>query len=133
MDMEISRGDSRPSAAGPTDYFTGDVQVKPLFGVNGHRNVGAGQVTFAACARSAWHTHPAGQTLVVTSGTGWIQEWGGKKQQINAGDVIWTPPGIKHWHGATTSGDMTHIAITGDLDGKIVDWLEKVTEDEYLG
>jgi quercetin dioxygenase-like cupin family protein len=69
----------------------------------------------------------------VTSGTGWIQEWGGEKQQINAGDVIWTPPGIKHWHGATTGGDMTHIAITGDLDGKIVDWLEKATEDEYLG
>jgi quercetin dioxygenase-like cupin family protein len=132
MAMEISRGDARPPAAGPDDYFTGDVQVQPLFGANGHRNVGGGQVTFTACARSAWHTHPAGQTLVVTAGTGWVQEWGGDKQQINVGDVIWTPPGVKHWHGATPAGAMTHLAITGDLDGNIVEWMEKVTDDEYL-
>jgi quercetin dioxygenase-like cupin family protein len=132
MNMEISRGDSRSPAAGPSDYFTGDVQVQPLFGANEHRNVGAGQVTFSPCARSAWHTHPAGQTLVVTEGTGWVQEWGGEKQQMNVGDVIWTPPGVKHWHGATTTGAMTHVAITGDLDGKNVEWMEKVTDDEYL-
>jgi quercetin dioxygenase-like cupin family protein len=133
MSMDISRGDSRSPAAGSADYFTGEVQVQPLFAANENRNVGAGRVTFSACARSAWHTHPAGQTLVVTSGTGWVQEWGGDKQQMNAGDVIWTPPGVKHWHGATTTEPMTHIAITGDLDGKIVEWMEKVTDDEYLG
>jgi quercetin dioxygenase-like cupin family protein len=108
------------------------VQVQPLFGANGDRNVGAGEVTFAACARSAWHTHPAGQTLVVTAGTGWVQEWGGDKQEITVGDVIWTPPGVKHWHGATPARAMTHLAITGDLDGNIVEWMEKVTDDEYL-
>lgn len=132
MNMEISRGDSRPPAAGLADYFTGDVQVRQLFGANDHRNVGAGQVTFTACARSAWHTHPAGQTLVVTSGTGWVQEWGGDKRPIDVGDVIWTPPGVKHWHGATPDGAMTHIAITGVLDGNNVEWMEKVTDDEYL-
>jgi quercetin dioxygenase-like cupin family protein len=132
MAMEISRGDSRPPAAGPDDYFTGYVQVQPLFGANGDRHVGAGEVTFAACARSAWHTHPAGQTLVVTAGTGWVQEWGGDKQEITVGDVIWTPPGVKHWHGATPARAMTHLAITGDLDGNIVEWMEKVTDDEYL-
>jgi quercetin dioxygenase-like cupin family protein len=132
MNMEISRGDSRTPAAGPADYFTGDVSVLPLFGANEHRNAGAGQVTFTACARSAWHTHPAGQTLVVTAGTGWVQEWDGDKHQIDVGDVIWTPPGVKHWHGATPAGGMTHIAITGVLDGNNVEWMEKVTDDQYL-
>jgi quercetin dioxygenase-like cupin family protein len=132
MDMEISRGDSRPPAAGPAGYFTGDVRVQPLFGTNEHRDVGAGEVTFRACARSAWHTHPAGQTLVVTSGIGWVQQWGGDKHQMNVGDVIWTPPGVMHWHGATTTEAMTHIAITGAVDGRNVDWMDKVTDDEYL-
>jgi quercetin dioxygenase-like cupin family protein len=132
MDMEISRGGARPPAAGPGDNFTGVVQVQPLFGTNENRNVGAGEVTFSACARSAWHTHPAGQTLVVTSGSGWVQAWGGDKQHITAGDVIWTAPGVKHWHGATPASSMTHIAITGAVDGKNVDWMEKVTDDEYL-
>ena len=130
--MEISRGDSRAPAAGPESFFTGDVRVQPLFGANGHRNVGAGEVTFTACARSAWHTHPAGQTLLVTAGTGWVQEWGGDKLQINVGDVIWTSPNVKHWHGATPAGAMTHLAITGDLDGEVVEWMDKVTDDEYL-
>jgi quercetin dioxygenase-like cupin family protein len=86
----------------------------------------------SACARSAWHTHPAGQTLVVTSGIGWVQQWGGDKHQMNVGDVIWTPPGVMHWHGATTTEAMTHIAITGAVDDRNVDWMDKVTDDEYL-
>lgn len=130
--MEISPDAERPPAAGPEEYFTGNVLVKPLFGPNDHRNTGAGQVTFSPCARSAWHTHPAGQTLIVASGTGWVQQWGGTKQQMNPGDVIWTPPGVNHWHGATSTGEMTHIAITGDVDGTNVDWMEHVTDDEYF-
>ncbi|WP_460353409.1 (R)-mandelonitrile lyase [Mycobacterium sp. ZZG] len=131
--MEISRDDSRPAAAGPAETFTGQVSVKPLFGTNDVRTSGAGQVTFSPCARSAWHTHPAGQTLIVTSGTGWVQEWGGVKQQMNPGDVIWTPPGVKHWHGATDADTMTHIALQQDVDGRNVHWMEHVSDDQYLG
>ncbi|CAN5449688.1 hypothetical protein BH10ACT9_BH10ACT9_38060 [soil metagenome] len=90
-------------------------------------------MTFSPCARSAWHTHPAGQTLVVTSGTGWVQEWGGVKQQMTVGDVMWTAPGVKHWHGATESGSMTHLAIQDSVDGSAVDWMEKVSDEQYLG
>ena len=129
--MEISRDDERPPAAGPKDFFTGDVMVKPLFGPSSYSNTSAGQVTFSPCARSAWHTHPGGQTLVVTSGTGWVQQWGGEKQAIKPGDVIWTPPGVKHWHGATTDSEMTHIAIQPTIDGRNVDWMEQVSDDEY--
>ena len=104
--MEISRDASRPVAHGTmAETFTGEVMVKPLFSPNTSISTGAGQVTFTPCARSAWHTHPAGQTLIVTSGTGWVQQWGGEKLQINPGDVIWTPPGVKHWHGATRRRD----------------------------
>ena len=131
--MEISRDVSRPANAGPPDFFTGEVVIKPLFDPNNHRNTGGADVTFSASARSAWHTHPAGQTLVVTAGTGWVPEWGGQKQQINPGDVIWTPPGVKHWHGATPAGEMTHTAIQQTVDGKAVDWMEKVSDDQYLG
>lgn len=130
--MEISRQETRPAAEGPAETFTGQVSVKPLFGPNDVRATSAGQVTFSPCARSAWHTHPAGQTLIVTSGTGWVREWGGRKQQINPGDVIWTPPGVKHWHGATDAGPMTHIAIQDSVDGRNVDWMEHVTDDQYL-
>jgi quercetin dioxygenase-like cupin family protein len=129
--MEISREDTRPASPGPAETFTGDVSVKPLFGTNDDRNTAAGQVTFTPCARSAWHTHPAGQTLIVLSGTGWIQEWGGVKHQINPGDVIWTPPGVKHWHGATDADTMTHIAIQDFVDGRNVDWMEHVTDEQY--
>lgn len=130
--MRISRDDARPPSPGPQTFFTGDVTMKPLFGPVGAANAFAGQLTFAPSARSAWHTHPAGQTLIVTSGTGWVQQWGGVRQQINPGDVIWTPPGVKHWHGATTSGEMTHIAIQEELDGRFVDWLEKVSDEQYF-
>ena len=129
--MEISPGAARPPAAGSPEFFTGEVVVKPLFGPTSYTNTGGGQVTFSPCARSAWHSHPAGQTLIVTSGTGWVQQWGGDKQQINPGDVIWTPPGVKHWHGATDREAMTHIAIQDTVDGRNVDWMEKVADDEY--
>ena len=131
--MEISPADSRPASAGPAETFTGDVTVKPLFGTNEVRTFGAGEVTFTPCARSAWHTHPAGQTLIVTSGTGWVQEWGQPKQQMNPGDVIWTPPGVKHWHGASETDSVTHIALQQSVDDKNVDWMEHVTDEQYFG
>jgi len=130
--IEVSPDDARPAAPGPTETFTGEVSVKPLFNPNGLRNTGAAEVTFSPCARTAWHTHPGGQTLVVTSGTGWVQQWGGHKQQINPGDVIWTPPGVKHWHGAATAEAMTHVAIQDYIDGSPVDWMEHVTDDQYF-
>jgi quercetin dioxygenase-like cupin family protein len=132
--MEISRDATRPATPGPTETFTGDVTVKPLFGPqDGITTTGAGQVTFTPCARSAWHTHPAGQTLIVTSGTGWVQQWGGQRQQMNPGDVIWTPPGVKHWHGATASDTVTHIAIQDNVDGRNVEWMEKVSDQQHFG
>ena len=129
--MEISRSDARPAVAGPATTFTGEVSVKPLFDAGDVRQFGSAEVSFSPCARTAWHTHPAGQTLVVTSGTGWIQQWDGVKQPINPGDVIWTPPGVKHWHGATDSAAMTHIAIQGTVDGEAVEWMEHVTDEDY--
>jgi quercetin dioxygenase-like cupin family protein len=131
--IEISPDNTRPAAPGPGDTFTGEVSVKPLFNPNGVRNTGAAEVTFSPSARTGWHTHPGGQTLVVTSGTGWVQQWGGQKQQMNPGDVIWTPPGVKHWHGAAATEAMTHIAIQDTVDGRPVDWMEHVTDDQYFG
>jgi quercetin dioxygenase-like cupin family protein len=131
--MEISPDKARPASTGPAETFTGDVSVKPLFGTNEHRNFSSGQVTFSPCARSAWHTHPAGQTLIVLSGTGWVQEWGQAKQPLHPGDVVWTPPGVKHWHGATDATTMTHIAIQQHVDGTGVNWLERVTDEQYRG
>jgi quercetin dioxygenase-like cupin family protein len=129
--MEISREADRRATVGPAETFTGHVEVNPLFDPNEHRRSGAAEVSFSPCARSAWHTHPGGQTLIVTSGTGWVQQWGGPKQQINPGDVIWTPPGVKHWHGATDTTAMTHIATQEIVDGRAVDWLEHVTDEQY--
>lgn len=129
--MEISPNGDRPAAPGPAETFTGEVSVKPLFDPNGVRTFGSAEVSFTPCARTAWHTHPAGQTLVVTAGSGWIQQWDGAKQAINPGDVIWTPPGVKHWHGATAGNAMTHIAIQGYLDGSPVEWMEHVTDAQY--
>lgn len=131
--MEISPNVDRPASAGPAATFTGDVTVKPLFDPNGIRTFGSAEVSFTPCARTAWHTHPGGQTLIVTTGDGWIQQWGGEKQAIHPGDVIWTPPGVKHWHGATDITAMTHIAIQASVDGTPVDWLEHVTDADYLG
>ncbi|WP_223163935.1 (R)-mandelonitrile lyase [Mycobacterium simiae] len=132
-DMRISRNADRPGGAGPEKYFTGEVVMKPLFGPAGSSNMFGGQMTFTACARTLWHSHPAGQTLIVISGSGWVQEWGAAKQEVNPGDVIWTPPGIKHWHGATTSGEMTHIAIQEAVDGSFINCMEKVSDEQYLG
>ncbi|MGK3966728.1 cupin domain-containing protein [Sorangium sp. So ce1667] len=129
--LEIARAGSQPSIKGSGDNFTGDVAVDPLFAANAHRRAAAASVSFAPGARTAWHSHPAGQTLIVTSGTGWVQEWGGKKQVIKPGDVIWTPPGVKHWHGGTAVDAMTHIATQEHVDGKVVDWMEQVSDEQY--
>jgi quercetin dioxygenase-like cupin family protein len=129
--MEIVPNGSRPTSKGPTEYFAGSVAVDPLYAANESTHSTGGLVTFSPGARSAWHTHPAGQVLIVTSGTGWVQEEGGKKREIKPGDVIWTPPGVKHWHGATASNGMSHIAITNILNGKNVDWMEQVSDEQY--
>lgn len=122
---------AQASTKGPAAYFTGDVDVGPLLAAGGSSSLSAAQVTFPAGARSAWHTHAAGQYLVVTAGSGWTQEWGGKPVAIRAGDVVWCPPGVKHWHGATRTTGMSHVAMTGTLDGKNVDWMEKVSDAQY--
>lgn len=127
--IQVMPNGSRPSARGPERNFTGSVVVDPLFGVTDHTRATGGHVTFEPGARSAWHSHPAGQTLIVTSGTGWIQEWNGEKRAIKPGDVIWIPPGVKHWHGATATNGMRHIAIQETVDGRTVDWMEKVSDE----
>jgi quercetin dioxygenase-like cupin family protein len=129
--MEVSPNGSRATAAAPAEYFTGSVFLEPLFAAKDSMLATGGSVTFAPGARSAWHTHPAGQLLIVTSGTGWVQEAGGPKREIKPGDVIWTPPGVKHWHGASTTNGMSHIAITNMVNGKNVEWLEKVSDEQY--
>ena len=129
--MDVTRNGSQPAVNGAAETFTGEVVVQPLFGATAHTRASAGQVTFAPGARSAWHSHPAGQHLIVTSGVGWVQGWGGEKQEIRPGDVVWTPPGVKHWHGATPTNGMTHIAIQEQVNGKNVDWMEQVTETQY--
>jgi quercetin dioxygenase-like cupin family protein len=129
--MEIKRNGSQPSAKGPQEYFTGAVRIDPLFEAPDPSRARGASVTFEPGARSAWHTHPLGQTLIVTSGLGWTQCWGGPKEEIRSGDVIWCPPGVKHWHGATPTMAMSHIAIQEALNGKVVDWMEKVTDEQY--
>ncbi|HEX8847438.1 MAG TPA: cupin domain-containing protein [Pyrinomonadaceae bacterium] len=130
--MSISRSGTRTTSRGPEANFTGSVSVEPLFPVNAPSRTSGASVTFEPGARSAWHTHPLGQILIVTAGTGWVQQEGGEKQEIKPGDVIWTPPGVKHWHGATATSSMTHIAIQESLYGKVVEWMEKVSEEQYL-
>lgn len=133
LQMDIKRNGSQPSAKGPAEYFTGTVRIDPLFEAPEPARVTGGSVTFDPGARSAWHTHPLGQTLIVTSGLGWTQCWGGPIEEIRPGDVVWCPPGVKHWHGATPTTAMTHIAIQErDADGKVVNWMEKVTDEQYL-
>ncbi|MCV7014172.1 cupin domain-containing protein [Mycolicibacterium madagascariense] len=129
--MHVSPAGERPPNPGPAATFTGEVTVRPLFGATDYSPTSGGQVSFSPCARSAWHTHPAGQTLVVIEGTGWVQEWGGAKQRITAGDVIVTAPGVKHWHGAAAETPLTHIAIQNAVEGVNVDWLEHVTDEQY--
>ena len=129
--MKITRAGSQASLKGPAEWFTGTVRVDPLFQAAEPGRVGGGHVTFEPGARSAWHTHPLGQTLIVTSGLGWAQAEGGPIEEIRPGDVIWFPAGLKHWHGATPTTAMTHIAITESLDGKNADWMEKVSDEQY--
>jgi quercetin dioxygenase-like cupin family protein len=129
--MQITRNGSRSSAKGPAEYFTGAVRVDPMFQAGDPARVSGGHVTFEPGARSAWHTHPLGQTLIVTSGLGWAQAEGGSIEEIRPGDVVWFPPGLKHWHGATPTTAMSHIAITEFQNGKNVDWLEKVSDEQY--
>ena len=119
--QQITRAGSQPSAAGPADYFTGRVRVDPVWPANAQINASGGMVTFEPGARSAWHTHPAGQRLVVMSGVGLTQEWGKPVQEIRPGDMVWCPPGVKHWHGAAPTTAMSHLAVTGTVDGKNVE------------
>ena len=129
--MDIKRNGTQPSGKGPEEYFTGAVRIDPLFQAPDPARVTGALVTFEPGARTAWHTHPLGQTLIVTSGSGWAQRMDGPVEEIRPGDVIWFPPGEKHWHGATAATGMTHIAIQEQLDGKAVEWMEKVTDEEY--
>jgi len=131
--MEIKPSGSQPSAKGPAENFTGNVRIDPLVQAPGPARVMAAAVTFEPGARSAWHTHPLGQNLIVTFGRGLVQSWGGPVREIRPGDVVWCPPNEKHWHGAAPTTAMTHIAIQEALDGKAVEWLEKVTDDQYEG
>ena len=130
-EVRIARSGSQPAAKGPAEYFTGDVRVDGRFQTEAPARVGGGTVIFGPGARTAWHTHPLGQTLIVTAGAGLVQHWGGLIQEIGPGDVVWIPPDVKHWHGATATTGMTHIAISESLDGKSVEWMEKVSDEQY--
>src|SRR5512141_1200375 len=129
--MDIKRSGSQPSGKGDAEHFTGSVRIDPLFTAPEPARVAGAQVTFEPGARTAWHTHPLGQTLIVTFGLGWAQREGGSVEEIRPGDVVWFPPGEKHWHGASPATAMTHIAIQESLNGKAVDWLEHVTDAQY--
>ena len=140
--MQIIRPSSQPPTPTPPDYFTGSVRIDPLFDASAATassptpaRVVAASVTFEPGARTAWHTHPLGQTLIITAGRGWAQRWGGSREDIRPGDVVWFPPGEKHWHGATatTATALTHIAIQEKLEGKAVEWMEKVSDEQYQG
>jgi quercetin dioxygenase-like cupin family protein len=129
--IDIKRSGSQPSTTGPAEYFTGTVRIDPLFQANDPARAAGASVTFEPGARTAWHSHPLGQILIVTAGYGLVQQWGGLVEEIRPGDVVWIPSGEKHWHGATATTAMTHIAIQEQLDGKVVDWMEKVSDEQY--
>lgn len=129
--MDIRRVGSQPSGKGPSEYFTSTVRIDPLFEAADPARVAGASVTFEPGARTAWHTHPLGQTLIVTAGKGRVQRWGGQIEEISPGDVVCFPPGEKHWHGASPTTAMTHIAIQERLNGKAVEWMEKVSDDQY--
>jgi quercetin dioxygenase-like cupin family protein len=131
--MDIKRVGTQASNKGPAEWFTGAVRIDPLFQANAPARAAGASVTFEPGARTAWHTHPLGQTLVVTTGCGLAQRWGGPVEEIRPGDVVWFPPGEKHWHGAAPTTAMTHIAIQETLDGKVVEWMEKVSDEQYKG
>ncbi|MBR8129293.1 (R)-mandelonitrile lyase [Burkholderia ambifaria] len=129
--QQVTHTGSQPSIAGPAAYFTGKARIDPVWPANGDINASGGLVTFEPGARSAWHTHPKGQYFVVVSGVGYTQEWGKPIRELHPGDVVWCPPGVKHWHGAAAANAMTHLAVTGTVDGKNVEWMEKVTDEQY--
>jgi quercetin dioxygenase-like cupin family protein len=129
--MEIKRSGSQPSGHGPAEWFTGTVRIDPLFQAEAPGRVTGACVTFEPGARTAWHTHPLGQTLIVISGIGRVQRWGGSIDEIRPGDVVWFPAGEKHWHGAAPATALSHFAIQEQLDGKSVNWLEQVSEEQY--
>jgi quercetin dioxygenase-like cupin family protein len=129
--MEIKRNGSQPSGKGPAEYFTGNVRIDPLFQAPDPARVSIANVTFEPGARTAWHSHPLGQTLIVTAGSGWVQRWGGPIEEIHPGDVVWIPPDEKHWHGAAPTTGMTHISIVEQLQGKAPNWMEKVSDEQY--
>jgi len=131
--MEIKRNGSQPSGKGPAEWFTGAVRIDPLHSAPAPARVGCAVVTFEPGARTAWHSHPLGQTLVVIAGCGRTQRWGGPVEEIKPGDVVWIPPGEKHWHGAAPATGMTHIAIQESLDGGAAQWMEHVSDEQYLG
>jgi quercetin dioxygenase-like cupin family protein len=129
--MEIKRIGSQPSSKGPADWFTGTVRIDPLFQANPPARANGAGVTFEPGARTAWHTHPLGQTLIITAGCGWVQQEGSSVEEVHPGDVVWFPPAVRHWHGATPTTAMTHLAIQEALDGKVVEWMEKVSDEQY--
>jgi quercetin dioxygenase-like cupin family protein len=131
--MDIKRSGSQSSTNGSAEYFTGSVRIDPLFQANDPARAVGASVTFEPGSRTAWHAHPLGQTLIVTTGCGLVQRWDGPIEKIHPGDVVWFPPGEKHWHGATSTTVLTHIAIQEQLNGKTVDWMEKVSEEQYQG
>jgi quercetin dioxygenase-like cupin family protein len=130
-EVTITRRGSQPMAIGQTEFFTGTVRIESQFQRDDPARATGAVVTFEPGARTAWHTHPLGQTLIVTAGSGWVQQWGGAIQEMKRGDVVWIPPGVKHWHGATATEQMTHTAIQERLAGKNVEWLEKVSDAQY--
>jgi 4-carboxymuconolactone decarboxylase len=129
--ISISRSGSQPSSEGSAEYFTGSVRIDLLFKANDPLRASGGRVTFEPGARTAWHAHPFGQILIVTDGTGWVQQWGGPIEEMRPGDVVRIPPGLKHWHGASPTTSMTHIAIQEQLDGEAAEWMEKVSDEQY--
>ena len=129
--MKITRNETQASSSGPADWFTGSVRIDPLFSKQESTRAAAALVTFEQGARTAWHTHPAGQTLIVTSGLGWVQSEGGPVEEIRPGDVIWFGPGEKHWHGASPSKAMSHIAVHEAVNGEVVSWMKQVSDEEY--
>jgi quercetin dioxygenase-like cupin family protein len=131
MEMQIKRSGAEASRKGPAEWFTGSVRIDQLFQAPEPARVSGGMVTFEPGARTAWHMHPLGQTLLIISGFGWVQRDGGPVEDVRPGDVVWFPPGLKHWHGASPTNAMTHIAIQESLNGKNVDWLEKVSDEQY--
>lgn len=131
MDISIQRVGSRPSITGPADWFTGSVRIDSLFEAKEPSRIGGALVTFEPGARTAWHTHPVGQHLLITSGLGWVQREGGPKEEVRPGDVVWFPPGVKHWHGASSQSAMVHIALQESVDGSPVTWMEHVSEEHY--